>query len=115
MNSSTRLNRLTGSLKSEGFDAVLVMSPTGTCYLSGCYLLTQTVIPEREAYVLITKDGAAGYIVCNIEEASARDHSWIEEITTYVEFEELPAQASSCPDSFRARTASSLSESPLTS
>ena len=54
-----RQTRITQALKEQGMDALLIMSPTGTTYLSGCFLLTQTVIPERQAFVLLTADGAA--------------------------------------------------------
>ena len=93
MPDNDRLERISRALQADGLDAVLVSSPAGTCYLSGCYLLTQTVIPEREAYVLITAEGRASYLVCNIEAASARHSSRIEAIHTYVEFAELPARA----------------------
>ena len=69
------------------------MSPAGTTYLSGCYLLTQTVIPERHAYVLVTADGRQSYLVCNIEERSARREANIADIRTYVEFAEKPETA----------------------
>ncbi|MCA9986300.1 MAG: aminopeptidase P family protein, partial [Anaerolineales bacterium] len=58
-----------------------------------CYLLTQTVIPERHAYVLLTADGRQSYLVCNIEERSARSEATIEDIRTYVEFAEKPEAA----------------------
>ena len=88
-----RLERITRQMKTDGLDAVLIMSPAGTTYLSGCHLLTQTVIPERHAYVLITQDGTQAYLVCNIEERSARRESHIEDIRIYVEFAEKPELA----------------------
>ena len=93
MFSQDRQDRLMRQMKEDGLDAILIVSPTGTCYLSGCYLLTQLVIPEREAYVLMTQDGSLSYLVCNLEEKSARHHSYIEDIHLYIEFAELPAQA----------------------
>lgn len=89
----SRRERLVQEMKAEGLDALLIVSPSGTCYLSGCFLLTQTVIPEREAYVLLTSDGDISYLVCNLEEASAYLHSQITDIRTYIEFAEIPADA----------------------
>ncbi|MCB9433676.1 MAG: aminopeptidase P family protein [Ardenticatenaceae bacterium] len=89
----SRLAKVQQQLISDGLDAVLIMSPAATTYLSGCYLLTQTVIPKREAYVLVTGSGHASYLVCNIEEKMAREDSWIEDLHTYVEFKEEPATA----------------------
>lgn len=88
-----RLQTVQHKLIQDGLDAVLIMSPAGTTYLSNCYLLTQEVIPSREAYVVVTREGAASYLICNIEERSARQESWIEDIHIYVEFEEEPATA----------------------
>ena len=89
-----RLERIMKQMAADGLEAVLIMSPAGTTYLSGCHLLTQTVIPERHAYVLITTDGSQSYLVCNIEERSARRESHIEDIRIYVEFAEKPELAS---------------------
>lgn len=86
-----RIPRLKTALQEAHLDGFLAVSPTATCTLSGCHLLTQTVIPEREAYVLVTAAGDVSYLVCSIEEKSAVSHSWIKEIYTYTEFSEVPA------------------------
>lgn len=88
-----RQQRIAHELTKQGVDALLIMSPTGTTYLSGCYLLTQTVIPERQAYVLLTADGDASYLVCNLELHSAERSSRIHDIHQYVEFAEEPSNA----------------------
>lgn len=92
-NSQARLAKAQQKVASSSLDAVLISSPAATTYLSGCYLLTQTVIPEREAYVLIPREGEIAYLVCNIEEKMAREDSWIDDVQTYVEFKEAPATA----------------------
>ncbi len=89
----TRMNQITQQLQQEGLDALLIMSPAGCCYLSGCYLLTQTVIPERQAFVLLTASGETSYLVCNIEEHSAQHSSRIRDIHIYTEFAEEPVAA----------------------
>ncbi|MFK7803707.1 MAG: M24 family metallopeptidase [Anaerolineae bacterium] len=88
-----RLQKIVDQMKKDRLEAVLIMSSAGTTYLSGCNLLTQTVIPERHAYVLVQADGSQTYLVCNIEERSARSHSHIEDIRIYVEFAEKPELA----------------------
>lgn len=88
-----RLTKAQQKVAASDLDAVLISSPAATTYLSGCYLLTQTVIPEREAYVLIPREGSISYLVCNIEEKMAREDSWIDDVHTYVEFKEAPATA----------------------
>ncbi len=93
MNAPSRLDAIRNDLARSGLDALLAVSPAACTYLSGCYLLTQTAIPEREAYVLVPAEGDPAYLVCNIEEASARAESRIAEIRTYVEFRQVPARA----------------------
>jgi len=88
-----RLDRLTRAITSDGLDALLIMSPVGTCYLSGSYLLTQFVIPERQAFVLLTSGGEATYLICSIEEVASRHFSWIEDVHTYIEYVQTPASA----------------------
>ena len=88
-----RNERIANALSEQGIDALLIMSPVGTTYLSGCFLLTQTVIPERHAYVLLTASGEASYLVCNIEIHSAHRTSRIKDIHQYVEFAEEPIEA----------------------
>ena len=85
--------RIATALAQHGLDALLIMSPVGTTYLSGCFLLTQTAIPERHAYVLLQANGDASYLVCNIETHSARRTSRIQDIHEYVEFAEKPIEA----------------------
>ena len=90
---TTRLTKLTTALTAASLDALLILSPSGTCTLTGCHLLTQTVIPDRKAFVLITKEGDSSYLVCSVEAASAHHSSRIKEIHTYIEFQEEPAVA----------------------
>ena len=90
---TNRIENVQSALRESGLDAALVVSQAGTCYLSGCYLLTQAVIPARQAFVLITADGQAGYLVCNIEAKMAREDSRITDLQTYVEFKEEPEEA----------------------
>jgi Xaa-Pro aminopeptidase len=93
MESSHRITRISQALVEAGLDALLAVSPAACTYLSGCHLLTQTAIPDREAYVLLPAEGDPAYLVCNIEEASARAESRIEDVHTYVEFKQSPAGA----------------------
>jgi Xaa-Pro aminopeptidase len=90
---SPRLRKLTAALTADSLDALLILSPSGTCSLTGCHLLTQTVIPDRKAFVLITAEGDSSYLVCSVEVASAHHSSRIKDIHTYVEFQEEPAAA----------------------
>jgi Xaa-Pro aminopeptidase len=93
MSTDERIDRIQSDLQASGLDALLVVSAPACTYLSGCHLLTQTAIPDREAYVLIPARGEPSYLVCSLELGSAQAESRVTDIHTYVEFETLPAQA----------------------
>ena len=87
MSSISRIETIQEALRQSDLDALLIVSP------AGCHLLTQTAIPDREAYVLVPAEGALSYLICSLEEGSARAESWIADLRTYVEFGQLPARA----------------------
>jgi Xaa-Pro aminopeptidase len=74
-------------------DVLVATSPENTFYLSGCYLQTQLVLRDRLALVVMPREGAEAYIVCNIEESLARSVGWIDDVRTYVENADSPVDA----------------------
>jgi Xaa-Pro aminopeptidase len=73
------------------FDAVVATSLENTYYLSGSYVSTIRLIPNRLAMLLVPRDGTdASFVVCNIEESLVRNHSPLTDIRPYVEFAESP-------------------------
>ncbi len=77
-------------LKTQKLDALVVASPWNVRYLAGTSFLTQRVIPDRLALVLVTADAEPTLIYCSIEDASARDESWLDDLLGYTEFVDRP-------------------------
>jgi len=72
-------------------DAVVATSLENTYYFSGSYIMTIRAIPDRLALALIPRDSEPTFLVCVIEESLVRKESPIEDIRSYVEFAENPA------------------------
>ncbi len=85
-----RYVRFRENLDRSDFDAVIAASPANTWYLSECNIMTQKQLPERLALVVWPKAGEPVYVVCGLEEAQAREDTWISDIRGYVEFAESP-------------------------
>ena len=85
----------TGALKKlaehEGLAAIVAMSPENFTYASGAYVLTVKLIRPRQAFAVLPAKGAPFVIVCSIEETLTRDETWIDDIRTYTEFVDNPA------------------------
>lgn len=84
--------RLAAEMDRAGLDVIVAASPENTFYLSSCFIRTQISIRDRLALVVWPRQGEPTYIVCNIEESLARSESWVQDIRTYVEFEESPVK-----------------------
>ncbi|MDR7482250.1 MAG: Xaa-Pro peptidase family protein [Armatimonadota bacterium] len=84
------LHRLQAALAEAELDAVAAASPENTQYLSGAYILTQRLLPERIALVLWPRAGDPAFVICVIEERLTRQESRISDIRTYHEFRESP-------------------------
>ena len=73
-----------------GLDAIIAMSPENFAYISGAHIITVGMIRARQAFAVIPKHGAPELVVCKIERAHAETESWIENVNTYIEFEDNP-------------------------
>jgi Xaa-Pro aminopeptidase len=73
-----------------GLDAIIAMSPENFAYVSGAHIITVGLIRARQAFAVIPKKGAPELIVCKIERAHAESESWIQNLNTYIEFEDNP-------------------------
>lgn len=80
------------SLEKSDFDAVVALSPENIVYLSGIFVPTHRSIPDRLFIALFAKGGASSLIACNIVERRVRPQSHIDDIRTYVEFQESPME-----------------------
>jgi Xaa-Pro dipeptidase len=86
------VTRFESLLAESDFDAVVASSLKNVYYTSGALIETQRRIPLRLALTVLPREGDPTFIVCNIEERHARDESPIEDIRTYVEFQESPIE-----------------------
>jgi Xaa-Pro aminopeptidase len=84
-------NALTKLAGEEGLEAIVAMSPENFTYASGAYVLTVKLIRPRQAFAVLPAKGAPFVIVCSIEETLTRDETWIDDIRTYTEFVDHPA------------------------
>lgn len=75
-----------------GVEAVIGLSPENVLYSSGTNIITQQMVRERLALTVFPRSGDPSLLVCDIEESLASDESWIEDIRTYVEFQESPIE-----------------------
>lgn len=88
-------------IASQKLDALVVASPWNVRYLAGTYFLTQKVIPDRLALVVVTPNAEPSFIYCSIEDASAQDESWLDDLRGYTEFVDRPMHV--LADQLRAR------------
>ena len=86
---SQRINKL---LDQSGLDALVVMSIENVTYLSGVWVVTQRVIPERLAFVLWPRHGEPVFILCKGEDVNISERCFIGDIRTYVEFRTSPVE-----------------------
>lgn len=84
--------RVINLMEQRQLDAVVACSPENVRYLSGSFIITQRLIRERLAAVVIPKSGAPVFLVCGIEESLVRSESWIRDVRTYIELAESPIQ-----------------------
>ena len=84
------LNSAQQILAEQKLDALVVASPWNVRYLAGMSFLTQRVIPDRLALVVVTPHAEPAFIYCSIEDASARDESWLDDLQGYTEFADRP-------------------------
>lgn len=85
-----RVERLRKMMESAGLDVTVATSYENVAYLSGTPILTQRMIPERLAAVIVPLQGDPIFVLCSIEEAQAKSGSWITDIRGYTEFVDAP-------------------------
>ena len=76
----------------SGLDAIVVMSIENVAYLSGVWVLTQRVIPDRLSFVLWPRQGDPVFILCRGEEVGIEGRCRIRDVRTYLEFQTSPVQ-----------------------
>ena len=78
-NTSPRFEKMQRIMAREEIDAIILMKPTNVFYITGFSLIS----PSLPSATIISNDGETVLIVPKLEEARAREKSWIEDIRTY--------------------------------
>jgi len=81
-----RLERIRDEAKRQGVDCIITSSPESVRYLTGAYVMTQKLIPERLAFAVVPVTGEAWMLVCRVEEMLVRAESHVKDVRTYDEF-----------------------------
>jgi Xaa-Pro dipeptidase len=84
------LQEFCAQMRKAGFEAVVTSSPNGVFHTTGALIITHNPARDRLAFSIITAGGRQVLAVCKIEESLCRQDSWVDDVRTYVEFEELP-------------------------
>jgi len=92
-NVASRRAALLQELQRAGLYAAVVCSYENVSYLAGTHMLTQIMVPDRLAFVVIGPGEATTLLVCNIEESQVKSQSDISDVRAYVEFEDDPTDA----------------------
>jgi Xaa-Pro aminopeptidase len=90
---TARVGQLHRLVVERDLSALVCSAPETIAYVAGTYIATQTLVPDRFAFLIVTRNRRVSLLVCNIEEALVRAESWIEHIDSYVEFERDPSLA----------------------
>jgi Xaa-Pro aminopeptidase len=84
------ISRVREQMVKDGIDAVIATSYENIAYLSRVIIMTQRIIPDRIAAVIVTLDNDPIIVVCSIEKEFAKRYSSIKDIRCYVEFTDSP-------------------------
>jgi len=90
---AARLEALLDRAQGQGLDAVVTFSAASAYYLTGAPMTAQRLLPERLSIVVATPTTGAVLIVCDIEEAVARDAATVTDVVTYGELSGSPMAA----------------------
>jgi Xaa-Pro aminopeptidase len=89
---SSRRDSLTQLMEERDLDAMALCAAENVAFFARTHLITQTIVPDRLAFLIATRDGGSALLVSDIEEAVARRQSSIDDLRVYVEFIEQPAR-----------------------
>lgn len=79
-------HRLSNSMSTKGYDAVVCLSPQNYAYVAGFVVPSHALMRWRHAGVVVTANGDGGYLTVDMEESTVRSHVADLPITTWKEF-----------------------------
>ncbi len=87
------LAALERAIAASAHDAVIAVSPENVRYAGDVHIATQRSIRDRLAFIVWPKHRPPVFLVCAVEAAYVRAHTWIADVRTYQEFVVDPVDA----------------------
>ena len=84
------LRSLRSAIEHGPHDAVIAVSPENVRYVGDVHISTQVSIRDRLALIIWAKGRDPVFVLCAVEEAYVRVHSWITDIRPFKEFVTSP-------------------------
>jgi Xaa-Pro aminopeptidase len=86
-------SKLDEVLRERDLAALVLTSYEAVSVFAGTNIITQFAVPDRFEFAIVTRDGGAIYLACNLETHQVRKQTDIADVREYVEFEEEPMAA----------------------
>src|SRR5437762_9279646 len=87
-----KLARLEQIIERRNLDAAVVCSYQNVSYYAGTFLMTQTSLPDRLAFLILPKGKPPTLVVCGIETSMVRTQTEVADLRDYVEFVDNPTE-----------------------
>ncbi|MEK7435813.1 MAG: Xaa-Pro peptidase family protein [Pseudomonadota bacterium] len=84
------LSALRQAIDAGPYDAVIAGSPENVRYTGDVMISTQNAIRDRLAFIVWPSRREPIFVLCRVEEAYVREHSWIGDIRSFKEFVTRP-------------------------
>jgi Xaa-Pro aminopeptidase len=82
-----KLQEIIGRRKLSG---VVVCSYQNVTYFAGTHILTQVIVPDRLAFLVVPRDEEPTLIVCSVETRQVRSQTTVRDLREYTEFVDDP-------------------------
>lgn len=86
-----RIARLQNILRKSGKDAFIGSTADTFQYITGSYVMTQKLIPERLEFAVVPAEGDPWLVIANMEETQIKNESQVTDYQVYTELAQSPA------------------------
>lgn len=86
-----RIERLQSILRESGADAFISSTANAFQYITGSYVMTQKLIPERLEFAVVPAEGSPWMVIANMEETQIKNESKVTDYQVYTELAQTPA------------------------
>ena len=80
------VERLRRTMGTEGYDAIVCLSPENFAYVGGFVVPSHPLMRWRHSGVVVTADGNGGYLTVDMEESTVKSHAGNAPVRTWGEF-----------------------------